>query len=223
MVYPLSKINQKAASTGNGITTIVLDDEPAKAVAPGASVNLRLGKGSFHVPLEAKTGTWFFACTDDSVIWNAADEALIDNIGGAAVPGAIANGSKIAAIGDSDQQFRLNGETKDGPLIYRTAGMVMIQRPEGQTVYEVTVSGAGGVSSGATAAPTATTAEMEAGTVTDLRSVSPKLIADAINALSAIPIQATAPDPADESIWFDNTGGGLVLNISDGSSWFAIG
>lgn len=223
MVYPLAKISQKAATTGNGITTIVLDDEPAKPLAPGSSVNLQFGKGSFHVPLEDKTGTWWFSCTDGSLVWNAADEALINNIGGAAVPGAIANGSKIAAIGDSTQKFRLNGVEQDGPLIYRTPVLVTIQRPEGQTVYEVTVSGAGGVSTGGAAAQTATTAEMQAGTVTDLRSVSPKLVADAVKAIGRFPVQSTAPDPATKQVWFDNTGGGLVLNISDGSSWFAIG
>jgi hypothetical protein len=189
MVYPLTTIRQgTSTTTGNNIKTIELNSEPSTAVAAGSSVNLKFGATSFWVPIASTEGTWWFTCTDNSVVWNAADEALIANIGGSAVPGAIANGSKIAAIGDSTQQFRLNGVLANGPLIYRSAGMVTIQRPEGKTVYEVTVGGGGG---GASAA-------------------------------ASVPTQSTAPDVATNQFWFNNAGGGMIVNVSDGTSWFAI-
>jgi hypothetical protein len=172
----------------SGAQTIALSDEPDQPIAPGTSVNLQFSNGSFHVPLVSASGTWLFACTDGSLVWNEADEPLIANLGGAAVPGAIANGSKIAAIGDSTQQFRVDGVTASGPLIYCTAVLVVIQRPEGQTVFDVAV-GAG-----------------------ELLTNSPFAL-----------VQATAPDPATAQFWFNTNNGGMVLNISDGTAWFAVG
>jgi hypothetical protein len=168
--------------------TIALTSEPSAPIPPETSVNLRFGNGPFYIPLEDTSGTWLFSCTDGSLVWNESDEPLIANLDGVAVPGAIANGSKIAAIGNSSQQYRLNGVTADGPLIYRTAALVAIQRPEGQTVFEVTVIGGGS----STSSPTAL-------------------------------VQATAPDPAMSQFWFNTNSGGMVLNISDGTAWFAVG
>ena len=143
-------------SVGSGITAIELLTDSAP-IAPGTSVNLKLAGGSFHVPLEDESGIWWFDCTDNSVVWNAADEPLITGIGGAAVAGEIANGSRVAAIGDSTQRFRLNGVTSDGPLIYRSVGAVTIVRPEGATVYEVAIA-AGGVTIGSFTVPLQPTA-----------------------------------------------------------------
>jgi hypothetical protein len=188
MVYPLERIQLRPSTAGSGINTIELNSEPATPIAAGSSVNLKLSSGSFWAPLAATAGTWWFSCTDNSVVWNNADEALINNLGGSAVPGAVANGSRIVAIGDSTQQFRLNGVLANGPLIYRTAGLVTIQRPEGKTVYEVSAPASGGGSASA----------------------------------AKVPVQATAPDAAANQFWFNTTGGGMVVNVSDGTSWFAI-
>ena len=76
----------------------------------------------------------------------------------------------------------------DGPLIYRSVGLVTIQRPEGSQIYEVSVESGGG----------------------------------SVGGEFTIPLQATAPDPATNQLWLNNTGGGLVLNASDLSSWFEV-
>jgi hypothetical protein len=127
-----------------GVTTVQISTTQTTKLKSGVSVNLKLAGGSIHIPLADATGTWWFSCTDASVNWVAADEPLINGVAGPAVAAAIVNGSRVAAIGDNNQQFRLNGVLAAGPLIYRSAGLLTVQRAEGQTVYEVSPSGGAG-------------------------------------------------------------------------------
>lgn len=127
------------SQTGSGITAVSLNAAPTTSLAAGTSVNLDLSTGSIHIPLADASGVWWFNCTNGSVVWNAADEPLLVGVDGPGVPAAIANGSRIAAIGTAAQRFRLNGVEADGPLIYRTAVPMTIQRSEGQSIYEVAI------------------------------------------------------------------------------------
>jgi len=181
-----------ATQTGAGLTTIELSAAPTEDIEPGSVVSLRVGTGSFAVPLPDKSGTWWFSCTDNSIVWNAADQALMDGLDGAAAIAAIANGSRAVAIGSQNQQFRLNGVTADGPLIYRSVGLVMIHRPEGSDIYEVTLGGGSGIGGGLSLA--------------DLDGI--------------FVVSDETQDPATVKFWVDTTGGGAVLNWSDNNSWF---
>jgi hypothetical protein len=187
-VPPAIASNQKGA----GLTTIELSAAPTEDIEPGSVVSLRVGGGSFHAPLPDEAGTWWFSCTDNSIVWNAADQPLMDGLDGAAAIAAIANGSRVVAIGSRSQQFRLNGVVSDGPLIYRSVGLVMIHRPEGSDIYEVTIGGGGGIGGGLSLA--------------DLDGI--------------FVVSDETQDPAKVKFWIDTTGGGAVFNWSDNTSWF---
>jgi hypothetical protein len=212
---------QPIEEAGAGLTTIELSSAPVEAIEPGSVVSLGAGDGSFHAPLPDEAGTWWFSSTDGSIAWDEKDKDLIDGLDATEAIAAIANGSKVVAIGSSSQQFRLDGDVSAGPLIYRSPGLVMVHRAEGSNLYEVTLS-AGGVSVGADAPSEVTAEQIEAGTETTPGTISAKTIKDAIDAKAAPGWLADAATIADRDALADVKVGHKIRVLDAGDTRWAV-